>query len=555
MFKKFILILFINVFVVKAQVVYEPIDNSIYSFLDEISNKGLININLLIKPIPRIEIAKQLLKLKNKQNDLTEIELKELNFYCQDFQDEITFLQNNSFDTTETHKFAYYNSDISNLYRYTSELLTLKADVIYGVSLENRFGKKFTHRWNGASVYGYLDNNIGYMFNFRDNREESDYLDHRKILSDEMGITANPLNGGLEYSEARASLSYNWSWGTITFAKDYITWGYEKSGNIVLGRKAPTYPYVRLDIKPTDWFSFNYIHAFLESQIIDSIETYKIHSYRESSRIIYRSKYLASHTISIRYKNITFNAGESMVYSDQIRPLYLLPVMFFRLADHYYSNINNDAGDNAQFFFNISSRNDLPNTHLYATLYIDEITLSNLFDKQKQRYQVAMNYGISNYGGIINNLSLTLEYTKIFPFVYQHYIKTIDYSSSNYSLGHWLSDNADLFYFSTKYKFFRGLDLQTYFKYIRKGNGGLSDSLMRYRQYTNSIPQPKFLWGKVAERLYLGAELTYEIWHNFVVKLAFEYTNFKDELKDNSRTFDYQLGKNNNYKFSIYYKL
>jgi len=552
--RKFILlfILLILYHNLLAQIVYEPVNSPVYEFLEQMSVKGIITYQDIIKPLARKNIANYLIEIKKQENKLSKVEKDELYFYLNDYQDEIKRLSCVK-DTTESYNFIYPDFQSANLFNYKNELFTINADIIYGYSIQNKFGKKFTHRWNGASVYGYLSDKLGYYFNFRDNREESKILDPAKTLTDEMGITAIPKDDGLEYSEAMGGLSYDWNWGSISFVKDYLTWGYEKSGNVVLGRKAPTYPYIRLDINPAPWFSFNYIHAFLESRMIDSLETYKIYTYQDVDRVIYRKKFFASHTVTIKYKGLSLSAGESMVYGDEIKALYLLPVMFFRLADHYYSNNNNDAGDNAQFFFNISSKNHIPNTHIYTTLFIDEITLSDMFDKQKQRYQVAMNFGLSNYGLFFDNFGFTVEYTKIFPFAYQHYIKTTEYSSSNYSLGHWLGDNGDIFYLSSKYKIFRGLDIEAYYKYLRKGNGGLSDSLMRLRQYT--VPQPQFLWGKVTNRTYVGAKLSYQFWHNLFFQFHYEYTNFKDELNDFSRTFDYQLGKNHNFNISIYYRL
>ena len=42
-----------------------------------------------------------------------------------------------------------------------------------------------------------------------------------------------------------------------------------------------------------------------------------------------------------------------------------LPLMFFKLADHYLGNYDNRIGDNAQFFAGVSSRNHIKNTHFY----------------------------------------------------------------------------------------------------------------------------------------------------------------------------------------------
>lgn len=552
--KKDLLFLLILPFVLIAQTVYEPINNSIYEFLDIQANKGNIIINNIIKPISRKYIAEKLLELKNNESKLTAIQKQELDYYIKDYKTEINFVKNTKDTSTYFSYFAFNKEDRFHCLQYDNTLLKIKADFILGYSLESKYNKKYTHRWNGASVTGYLSDNIGFMFNFRDNREESDYLDPKKALSPETGIDAISRDNGIDFSEARASLSYNWNWGTITFAKDYLTWGNEKSGNVVLGTKAPTYPYFRLDIQPADWIHFNYVHAFLDSKVIDSNESYKIKTYRDAYRTVYREKYLASHTLTlIPTKGLNLSLGESIIYTDKLKPLYLLPVMFFRLADHYYSNIANDAGDNAQFFLNITSKNQIQNTSLYATWYIDELTVSKIFDRDQRHFQCSLNFGTSVSDLFLDNLTLTAEYTRIFPFAYQHYMPANTYQSSGYTLGHWLGDNGDLLYFSANYKLRRGLDIQAWCEFMKKGNGGLSDSLMRYWEYND--PQPEIFWGKVTTRTFAGLTVKYEVYHDLVIKFNYEYSFIKDDLLDESRTYNYQRGTNNNFGISVYYGL
>ncbi len=143
------------------------------------------------------------------------------------------------------------------------------------------------------------------------------------------------------------------------------------------------------------------------------------------SRLSYRGKYIASHTLTITpWNGLDVSLGESIIYSDKLQIAYLMPLMFFKLADHYLSNYDNNIGNNSQFFAGISSRNHIKNTHLYGTLFIDEINVANLFNSQKQRNQIGFSFGGSTIDMPLNNLTFTIEYTKIYPFVYSHYIPT-----------------------------------------------------------------------------------------------------------------------------------
>ncbi len=111
-----------------------------------------------------------------------------------------------------------------------------------------------------------------------------------------------------------------------------------------------------------------------------------------------------------------------------------------------------------RLFASVSSKGHIKNTHLYGSIIIDEITLNGLFDSYSQRNQVGFTLGGSVTDLPIDNLTLKLEYSKIYPYVYRHYISTTNYTSSSYLMGHWMGDNADQLYASASYRFMRGLE-------------------------------------------------------------------------------------------------
>jgi hypothetical protein len=219
--------------------------------------------------------------------------------------------------------------------------------------------------------------------------------------------------------------------------------------------------------------------------------------------------------------------------------------MFFRLADHQLSRQLNTAGGNAQLFFSASSKGQIKNTHLYGTLFIDEITISGLFDSYKQRNQLGFTLGGSITDLPIENLTAKVEFTKIYPFVYRHYIQTTDYQSARYSLGHWIGHNADLIYGALNYRFLRGLQATVFGQYVRKGGDG------NVQQQYNIQPQPPFLFGMRKNYSYFGAEIKYEYTHELFAKLNFQTTNSSIQQTDLSFV-DTSL---NEFYFSVYYGL
>ncbi|HKJ82153.1 MAG TPA: capsule assembly Wzi family protein [Ignavibacteriaceae bacterium] len=542
-----------------SQTVYEPISHDdIYKFLDRMAQKGLIVFKDNIRPVSRKYIAERLnqIKIQNskfKIQNLTELEREELEFYLKDYGMESSEfkVQGSKFDENSTFNIQHSTLagkdqyDRWRLFSYSSDLLKVNVSPILGIEMGKNDGAKQTHTWNGVSLYGYLTDKIGFSFNFRDNDESGDKIDRAKRFTPQTGGVVNKSsNNSIQYSEVHANISTDWSWGEVTIGKDFLNWGYGESGLLVLSDKAPSFPFIRLDLHPTKWLRFNYIHAWLSSDVIDSVASYP--TYRAGvTRDVFRNKYLASHTLTLTpLKGLDVSLGESIVYSDKLEISYLMPIMFFRLADHYLSNGNNDAGSNSQFFLGVSSRNHIKNTHLYGTWFIDEFTLSGVFDSQKRRNQFGFTLGASVTDLPIDNMTLTAEYTRINPFVYSHYIPTQTYESSSYLMGHWMGYNADLIYGSLNYRFMRGLQATVWAEHIRKGGAGIVDQ--QYQQ-----PQPPFLFGLRTNYTYLGFDVKYEIMHELFLRGKYQSSLISAEQANGS----FVDTRTSQFLASIYYGL
>jgi len=539
----FIILFFFNN--VYTQVVYEPLHKDVYNFLERLSHKGIIEFDDLIKPLSRIYIAEKLMEVENKVEQITSLEKRELNFFKEDYYQEFMILSGSGFKKKYTQ---YLSKDPGGRYRafsYADSLVKLNFSPILGIKKASIDNEGLTHIWNGVYLYGYLNDNFGFSFDFHDNKETGSNIDRTKSFSPVTGIVvAKGKPDEIQYSEAKVMMTYDWNWGSISVGKDFMTWGYGESGKLVMSDKAPSFPLIRLDFELTDWLRFNYFHAWLSSNIIDSTQFYAT-NLNQNKRILYRQKYLASHSLIITpFRGLDFSLGESIVYSDRLEIAYLIPFSFFRLADHYLSRGSNDAGSNAQFFASISSKNHIPNTHLYATAFIDEITLEDIFDATKQRNQLGFNIGASISDLPLKNLRLKTEFTKIFPFVYKHYIPTQNYESSGYVMGHWMGSNADIFYAGLDYRIIRGLQFGISYQFLRKGEAG---------EYTQqySTPQPPFLFGLRSNYSFLNAELLYEPIHELLIKAEYKINKSEIEQTDNN----FIKNQINEFGFSLYYGL
>lgn len=550
MLKKIFLFLALNYLTV-AQVVYEPLHRDVYSFLARLSQKSIIVFDDQIRPVSRKYIAEKLLEVSEKSTKLTDLEMDELEFYRKDFFFEFDIINNNKIDSRQLTIAGYDPGERLRLFSFSDKLFRINLSPILGMKIGSRDNEKLTHFWNGIYTYGYIDKYLGFSFDFRDNTESGKTLDKYKAFSPVTGVEGR-TNGNItnypdnktEYSEINAVLATDWSWGSFSVGKGFHEWGYAESGLLVISQKPPSYGFINLDIKPVEWLRFNYMHGWLSSDVPDSNSYF----YNTAGTISFsfKDKFIATHSIVVTpLTGLDLSVGESIIYDDKLEFLYLIPIMFFRLADHQLSNQVNAAGGNAQFFFSASSKGHIKNTHLYTTLFIDELTLSGLFDSYKQRNQLGFTLGGSVADLPIENLTAKIEYTKIYPFVYKHYIQSKDYRSDNYNLGHWMGHNADQIYASLNYRIMRGLQATVWGQYIRKGEDG------NVQQQYNIQPQPPFLFGLRKNYSYLGAEIKYEYTHELFAKLNFQTTNSSLQQTD----LNFADKRLNEFYFSIYYGL
>ena len=542
----FLLILYTFSLPLSGQVVYEPINHTVYDFLDITAQKGLFVYKNEIRPLTRMQIAVYLDSIRNQNpNRLTTLQKRELDFYLSDFYHELSLIKMNSDTSKGITFFRRDNRKRRRFFMYNDSLFHLYLSPIISRTAGLQDGAFFERHWDGFSFYGTIGRNIGFSFRFTNEGESGANIDTSRQFSPEKGMVLLKDKVGkdkLVFDRIEAALSVNWGWGSFTIGKGNILWGYGASGQLVLSNKAPSWPYIRLDIEPAHWLSFNYNHGWLSSDIIDSSQSYPT-DLIDRERVVYRPKFLANHSIVIYPVNgLSISLGESIVYADHLKFAYLQPLIFFRPADHYLSgSASNDAGDNAQIFMAFSSRNHIPQTHLYGTFFIDELDLNNIFNRS-HRNQVAYQLGASVVDFPLNNLDLAIEYVRLNPFVYRHYISTQTYENAGYILGYWIGHNSDMISALLKYRILRGLKARLWGRFIRKGEDGSAE-----QQY--SIPQPPFLFGLNKNYTQYGLDVRYEIFHDFHVRLQAQFLKQSNEQKDGSLV----TGTRQNYYFTVEY--
>lgn len=522
---KLILAIVLIPFVLTAQTVWENSRSEVYPYLYRLSQKGLIDFQDIIQPVSRKQIAALLQELEAQSDKLSDIEKKELAFYQQEYR---------PVEGTDSAKLQLIRKDtngrLRGLFVHRKDF-QLSADPIGGLMRVTGGGKSFTQMSHGLEFRGQAKQ-FAFQFYYRDYSESGQGLDTFRKESPEPGIIQlyNPTATSRNYSEVRAHLSYSWNNGSISVGKDHLQWGYGENGRIVLSQKAPSYPFIRFDYRPFKWLQFNYMHAWLNSNIVDSAATYRTNSGGVSGdiRIRYIPKYMAMHTLLFKpVKGLDIAVGESIVYSDQLDIGFLIPLNFFKIYDNNRSNYVLNAGSNGQFFLQVSSRNHLKKTHLYGSLFIDEIRVSQMFNRAKSRNQLGYTLGGSVTDVLLPYLTIGAEYTRVNPFAYSNLLPAQNYTQYDLSLGHWMGNNFDQATLFARYTPLPRLKTYLRYQHIRKGGPGTL-----VQQYM-AEPQPPFLFDFQKKRDDLFIQASYELINNFYITGSYQY--LKQELASGAK--------------------
>jgi hypothetical protein len=540
-FTKYILVLIFTgvIYQSKAQVVWENHRKEVYNYLSRMAQKGSVKFDDNIRPLSRKYIADCLDSLLHKAALLTVVERKELTFYSQEYGYEIAGIPQADTPVTRFFKFDPYKRWRS--FSATNKNILFVADPVFTAATIQGSGKSITQSSSGLSFWGYAGRHWGFHFFYNDITESGKGLDLTRENTPETGFSRRDTiaRNSQNFSELRGSISYSFKKGSISFGQDHLLWGYGENGHIVLSDKPPTFPFIRFDYQPFSWMRFNYTHAWLNSAIVDTARTYPTGNIIfDGRREFFISKFLATHSVQITpARGLDISLGESMVYSDRLDVGYLFPLMFFKVYDNIVNSGNIRTGSNGQLFIQVSSRNQIPKTHVYSTLFVDEIRIATIFDKNKSRNQVGGTIGASVTDLFIPYLTMGIEYTRVNPFVYKNLIPAQTYTSNTFSLGDWMGNNFDRLIYTLRYTPFPRFKCLFRYQSIRKGGPGTV-----VQQYLQQ-PQPPFLFDLQRKQKEVLFHFSYE-WLNNLTLNAF-YNNLKDDDRitlKNTTTSTYGLG-------------
>ena len=527
----------------------------IYDFLEELTTDGVIRSNAAIKPYTRDHIAALLREAQSKDSLLNRRQKDDLQFYLQDYALEC--------DTVPTY-YSYghrhvtqWITPVSNLSLADPSLHILTKDKIFkmrvrpilGMDLSYNKSGLLMHRWYGAEIQMDIAKHLSIWGSIRDNSWSGQGIDGSKItkpgyLNNLPGVQYKEANYGGDFSDSRGGISLYMWWGSIGVQRERITWGDAQHCSNILSAHNPAVPMVTLQLTPCRWFQFDYFHAWLPSNVIDSTYWYSEQQTATGTQREYRpaNKFMAANMFTFMpCKYVQFSFGNSIVYAERnVQAAYFIPIAFYKSLDHLLTKGLHTENQNSQAFATITVR---PTDHLrlYGSFFIDEFKLARLKKDNPEHNLYSYLVGFNWSGWPVKGLALRGEFVRSNIATYEHSIKVLDYTSNSYQMGHYMGSNAQSIFVQLAYRPTRSLRLTldytnntkyTAYDYIR---GDIKTII-------SQKPFDEVIWREDV----VTFKALYEVFNNCYAHVDFTYNNARatDAEVLNRYTPAYMQGKN-----------
>lgn len=538
----------------------------LYDFLDELASDGVISIQTAVRPYTRDQVAQMLLMAQDADSLLNMRQEKELAYYLNEFALERDTMMNNYVQYTDHATYNLSVADPQFSYMTRDKNFKMRLRPILGMNITAGHKGAILQRWYGAELQMDVAKHVSIWGSLRDYSWSGNWLNEQYFPTDTerrngarihygasqtqpaltpmAGVQYKEANYGGDFSDSKGGISlYTW-WGSISLQRENLRWGDAYHASNILSGRAPAAPMLSLQLTPCRWFQFDYFHAWLVSNVVDSTYYYLENTTKPSVQDKeYRpmNKFMAANMFTITpIKQLSFSFGNSVVYAEQnIQAAYLIPIAFYKSLDHLLTKGIASQNQNSQLFGSISIR-PVDHLHLYGSIYVDEFKLSRLKPSNAEHNPVSYLVGFNWSGWPVKGLSLKGEFVRTNVACYSHSIDALTWSSNSYNIGHYMGDNAQSIYAELAYRPIRGMLLKfsytndtkyNSYSYLRVYRG--ADGVIRDGGISETISQKPF-----DKCIYRNDELrmdgVYEVHPNMFMTMSLGY-NFARGF-DNEKT-------------------
>lgn len=564
--KRFCIVIFLCIFphvITWAQNI--PVSLSytkVYDFIDELIMDGVVTNQTAIRPYTRNQIADMLTQAQRADSLLSNRQQNELKFYLNEFALENDLMVDNFVQYTDRRTFSLSLADPQFSYKSLNNMFKMRIRPILGGDVMLSKKGAIIQRWWGAEIQMDIAKHLSIWGSLRDNSWNGNWLntdyfpsDYARIngarihygasqqtpaLSNIPGVQYKEATYGGDFSDSKGGINlYSW-WGSIGIQRENIRWGDSYHSSNILSGRNPAVPMITLQLTPCKWFQFDYFHAWLVSNVLDSTYYYLENTTNGNASLKnYRpyNKFMAANMFTFTpIKHLSISLGNSIVYAEQsLQVAYLIPIAFYKSLDHLLTKGIRTQNQNSQAFASISLR-PVNHLHLYGSFFVDEIKFSRFKPSEPENNPISYLVGFNWSGWPIDGLSLRGEFMRSYIACYTHSIDVLTWESNSYNMGHYMGDNAQSIYGELAYRPVRGLLLKLSYTNDMKYN---SYSYLR-DNISETIAQKPF-----DHCIYRNDEIRfdgiYEAHPNMYLRLSIGYNNAQgfDNLKSDPLPSEY----------------
>ena len=537
----------------------------LYDFLDELLTDGVVIHQSAVRPYNRKQVATMLLEAQDADSLLNQRQKRDLAFYLNEFALERDTMVSNYVQYTDHSTFCISIADPQFSYRTADSKFKLRFRPILGADVTASKKGVLLQRWYGAELQLDVAKHLSMWGSLRDNSWSGDWLSKQYFPTDNdrrlgarihygashaqpallpmAGVQYKEANYGGDFSDSKGGISlYDW-WGSISVQRENIRWGDAYYASNILSGRAPAAPMVTLQLTPCKWFQFDYFHAWLVSNVLDSTYYYSEHTTKEgvlANNYRPMNKFMAANMFTVTpIAQLSFSFGNSIIYAERtVQAAYFIPIAFYKSLDHLLTKGVYTQNQNSQAFASVSVR-PINHLHLYGSFYLDEFSTSRLKPSNAERNPLSYLVGFNWSGWPIKGLSLKAEFVRSHVACYTHSIDVLTWTTNSYDMGHYLGDNAQSIYAELAYRPIRGMLVKASYTNDTKYN---SYAYLRVYRGANGVIRDGGISETLAQKPFdhvifrnevLQLDGVYEVHPNMYMTLTLQYNNARgfDNMK------------------------
>ncbi|MEW5841888.1 MAG: capsule assembly Wzi family protein [Bacteroidota bacterium] len=468
-----IIVLLISISSIYSQVELVPISHKVYPFLKRMELKGVIeNYNSSNLPFSRKDVAIFLKEIQEKQSNLDSSEKKVFKDLLIEFHFDLEKNLEGSYSFFKKPSLGeIFNDDnYKYLYAYADSNASLFLDGMGSLSYRD-FNAESYPKTNiglgeiGIRLRGTLYDNFGYYLRMSNGQQINGDGYARVVAASYDSKLHSTLKflGEKYYDSFEGYMRFEASNRAIalTFGREKFQMGTGSIDKLFLSGNTAPFDFGRIDVKYKS-LHYSFFYGNLKG---------------DSLGVALTSKNIIAHRLDINFsENFRLGLYESIIAAN--RPIsftYMNPLSFLTSAD-FTAEPKNQSNALMGIDMEIKPINDIA---FQLSLLIDDLNFKTLYandassDDNKFGYQAGIMF-VDPFK--IPDITATVEYTRIDPFVYSHRTNESTYADWGISLGHALPPNSDEIAILLNYYLSGRTFINFKYQHQRSGTGIILDS-------------------------------------------------------------------------------